>query len=154
MENRFHMTTREVAALAGTTTAAVQRQYQRLGAWRGIAPNKGGNRLLWPRAEVYQAVGMLPDRLTDSESLALSVLGSLGIPSDAATYAVVSRLTDRRRAMVEPVRELWFLSDALEYWLLRAERHGLGADAGAVALPAEQIGRLANAALELAGRGC
>ncbi|APR04783.1 hypothetical protein [Thauera chlorobenzoica] len=88
--------------------------------------------------------------LSDSGRLALAALGSIGVQAEPAVFDAVAKLTDHKRFMVEPTRELWLLVDLTEHWLLRAERQGVDVSA---ALAADHLAGLAQAILELAERG-
>lgn len=124
----FPYTTREVADLAGTTQAAIQRQNQRNGHWRGVMPRTGRHgRLLWPRADVLAALGVMPTAgdMQVSEQLALGVLTGEGVPLAPESYRTIETLLDLNRTMADPEGELWLCSEILEAWLNRAQRQGI-----------------------------
>lgn len=88
--------------------------------------------------------------LSDSGRLALAALTSIGVQAEPGVFDAVAKLTDHKRLMVEPTRELWTLVDLAEHWLRRAERQGVDAS---VALAADHLTGLAQAIRELAERG-
>lgn len=85
----------------------------------------------------------------NSATLAAEALSKISTLGPDEPQPVVA-LTDHRRFMVEPTRELWTLVDLTEHWLLRAERQGVDTS---VALAADHLAGLAQAILELADRG-
>lgn len=62
MSGKFAFTTSEVAALAHQERASLYASLHHHGQWRGITPRKALNgHLIWPRDEVYQVLGLVPD---------------------------------------------------------------------------------------------
>lgn len=60
MQDRFSLTTRRAAEIAGVERHVLLTSLQRHGHWRGVAPRKQPNgRLLWPAVAVYEALGKL-----------------------------------------------------------------------------------------------
>lgn len=150
MQNKFSLTTADVARMAGTTIPAIQRQVQRTGAWRGVRPNRTNRKFLWPRIETMAAAGLMPDTLDAGHQIAVRFLaGTIDpfghVPLDPVLVRVGMAMASTDRVMYAPEAELIALCDALERWVLRARNQNaaphpaMGAAPGLLHSLAEEI---------------